>query len=266
MGSIEANDLSYALPGGRPLFEEVNFRVGDGLHVALVGINGIGKSTLFRIIAGDLTPKTGHVRVEGRLGVMRQFADRDPKMTVRRFLLGYAPVAVQKAAAELAEAEAAVASDPSEDANMRYAAALHAWGEVGGYDAEVLWEQCTTASFARSLEDVGRRPVSTLSGGEQKRLALEVLFRSDADVLLLDEPDNFLDIPGKRWLEDKMNSSPRTILYVSHDRALLATTSSRVVTLEAGGAWVHHDSYATYEDARRARLDRIEEETEALPQ
>lgn len=260
MGSIEANSLSYALPGGRVLFKDVNFKVGDGHHVALVGINGIGKSTLFRLIAGDIEAKSGHVRVDGRSGIMRQFADRDPKMTVRRFLLSYMADAVQRAAGELADAECAVEENASPEANLRYANALSRWGEVGGYDAEVLWEQCTTAAFGRSIEEVGHRPVATLSGGEQKRLALEALFRSDADVLLLDEPDNFLDIPGKRWLEEKMNASLRTILYVSHDRALLANTSSRVVTLEAGGAWVHPESYLTYEAARRARLGRIEQE------
>lgn len=92
----------------------------------------------------------------------------------------------------------------SPETNLRYANALSRWGEVGGYDAEVLWEQCTTAAFGRSIGEVGHRPVATLSGGEQKRLALEAFFRSDADVLLLDEPDNLLDIPGKRWLEEKM--------------------------------------------------------------
>ena len=195
MGSIEANNLSYALPGGRVLFKDVNFKVGDGHHVALVGINGIGKSTLFRLIAGDMEAKSGHVRVDGRLGVMRQFADRDPKMTVRRFLLSYSPLVIQTAAAELASAESAVEKDATPETNLRYTSALSSWGEAGGYDAEVLWEQCTTAAFGRSLEEVGHRPVSTLSGGEQKRLALEVLFRSDADVLLLESRTTFSTSP-----------------------------------------------------------------------
>jgi ATPase subunit of ABC transporter with duplicated ATPase domains len=77
---------------------------------------------------------------------------------------------------------------------------------------------------------------------------------------LLDEPDNFLDVDGKRWLEEMMNDSPKTILYVSHDRELLARTSHRVVTLEANGVWVHPGSFAGYHDARDRRLDKIDEE------
>ena len=89
---------------------------------------------------------------------------------------------------------------------MRYAHALAAWGDAGGYDAEVFWDVCLTEAFGVDLGEVGDRPVATLSGGEQKRLALEVLLRGSDDVLLLDEPDNFLDIPGKRWLEQRAPS------------------------------------------------------------
>ena len=81
------------------------------------------------------------------------------------------------------------------------------------------------------------RDLDTLSGGEQKRLVLEALLRGPDEVLLLDEPDNFLDVPGKRWLEGRLAESPKTVLYVSHDRELLANTATRVVTVElrAGG-------------------------------
>jgi ATPase subunit of ABC transporter with duplicated ATPase domains len=110
------------------------------------------------------------------------------------------------------------------------------------------------------MDAAGSRLLTTLSGGEQKRLALEALFRSDADLLLLDEPDNFLDIEGKQWLEKTLNSSLKAILYVSHDRALLTRTSTRVVTIEAGSAWTHPASFATYLEARQERLEKIEEE------
>jgi ATPase subunit of ABC transporter with duplicated ATPase domains len=102
----------------------------------------------------------------------------------------------------------------------------------------------------------------TFSGGEQKRIALEVLLRGEDDILLLDEPDNFLDVPAKRWLERELASSRKTILYVSHDRELLAATATRVVTVEAaastnGSAWTHGGGFATYADARRAYLDKV---------
>ena len=94
-------------------------------------------------------------------------------------------------------------------------------------------------------------------GGEQKRIALEVLLRGDDDVLLLDEPDNFLDVPAKRWLEGELRATRKTILFVSHDRELLAATATRVVTVEASGAWTHGGGFAGYHEAREARLERL---------
>ena len=104
-----------------------------------------------------------------------------------------------------------------------------------------------------------RRPLRTFSGGEQKRLALEALLRSDFDVLLLDEPDNFLDVPGKRWLEAELRASRKTMLFVSHDRELLAATATKIVTVEASGAWTHGSGFAGYHEARQAHLENREQ-------
>ena len=95
------------------------------------------------------------------------------------------------------------------------------------------WDECATRAVGLSLAEVADRPLRTFSGGEQKRLALEVLLRGEADVLLLDEPDNFLDVPAKRWLEGELVASRKTVLYVSHDRELLAATATKIVTVEA---------------------------------
>ena len=103
------------------------------------------------------------------------------------------------------------------------------------------------------------RKLHTLSGGEQKRLALEALLRGPDQVLLLDEPDNYLDVPGKRWLEAALAESQKTVLFVSHDRELLANVADRVVTVEAHGTWVHGGGFATYHEARQARRERLEE-------
>jgi ATPase subunit of ABC transporter with duplicated ATPase domains len=143
---------------------------------------------------------------------------------------------------------------------MRLASAWAHWGDVGGYEAEVLWDECTVASLRGSLDEVGSRPVATLSGGEQKRLVLELLFRGGDDVLLLDEPDNYLDVAGKRWLELRLRDTDKTVLFVSHDRELLERSGAKVVTLEGRGAWTHGDTFATWHDAREDRLARIDEE------
>jgi ATPase subunit of ABC transporter with duplicated ATPase domains len=86
---------------------------------------------------------------------------------------------------------------------------------------------------------------------------LDLLFSSDATVLLLDEPDNFLDVPAKRWLEGLIQNTKKTVLFISHDRALLTEAARSVVTLEGNGAWVHGGSYATYPEAREARQQRL---------
>ena len=98
---------------------------------------------------------------------------------------------------------------------------------------------CTIAALGIPFERARFRELTTLSGGEQKRLALEALLRGPDEVLLLDEPDNYLDVPGKRWLEERLRETPKTVLLVSHDRELLARAADRIVTLEAGGGRQH---------------------------
>jgi ATPase subunit of ABC transporter with duplicated ATPase domains len=137
------------------------------------------------------------------------------------------------------------------------------WGEAGGYEAEVLWDVCTTAALGISFDRCQWRQVRTLSGGEQKRLVLEALLRGPDQVLLLDEPDNYLDVPAKRWLEEQLNATQKTVLYISHDRELLASTATRIVTVELGAAgntvWTHGGGFATYHEARTHRFERFEE-------
>jgi ATPase subunit of ABC transporter with duplicated ATPase domains len=261
MAVIDLADVSYALPGGWTLFEGVTFRVPDGHHAALVGANGIGKSTLLRIIAGLEAASAGDLNVPGRVGLMRQFiGTAEQPTTVRDFLLRYADPNVARSGRELLRAEAALGADADQRAQLAYAHALAAWEEAGGYPVEVVWDRCTHAAFGQGYPECADRHIETLSGGERKRLALEVLFRSDFDILLLDEPDNFLDIEGKRWLEERIRACPKTILFVSHDRAVLAATATRVVTLEGRGAWVHPSGFASYGQAREHRLEKLEEE------
>jgi ATPase subunit of ABC transporter with duplicated ATPase domains len=115
------------------------------------------------------------------------------------------------------------------------------------------------AALGISYERGRDRRVGTLSGGEQKRLVLEALLQGPAEVLLLDEPDNYLDVPGKQWLEEQLAQTRKTVLLVSHDRELLANTAQRIVTVEDGNVWVHGGGFATYAQARRDRIDRLDE-------
>lgn len=264
MGHIEINEVSYTLPDGRPLLGGVTLRVGEGARVALVGPNGAGKTTLFRIVSGDLDAHGGAVTRTGGLGVMPQMIGRvDDDRTLRDVLVDLAPKAVRDAGRELAAAELAMMTADDEPTQMRYAQALADWADARGYEAENDWDRVTDEVLSISFEQAQRREMRTLSGGEQKRLVLSALLRGPEEVLLLDEPDNYLDVPTKRWLEGALVDSPKTILFISHDRELLARTATHVATLEPGAAgataWVHGGGFGTYAEARADRVGRLEE-------
>lgn len=264
MGHVEAAHLEYHLPDGRVLLNDVSFRVGEGASVALVGANGAGKTTLLRLISGELKPHGGTVTVGGGLGVMPQFVGsvRDER-TVRDLLVSVARPRVRQAAEAVDAAELAIMEVDDEAAQMAYAQALADWAEAGGYEAETVWDMCTTAALGVPYEKAQWRMVRTLSGGEQKRLVLEALLRGPDEVLLLDEPDNYLDVPGKRWLEERLNETRKTVLFVSHDRELLARAARKIISVEPGPAgsdvWVHGGGFATYHQARKERFARFEE-------
>lgn len=260
MSHLDVSNISYTLPDGRVLLDDVSFRVGTGQRVALIGANGAGKSTLLKMITGAVTPGSGAITRNGGLGVMSQFLAEG---TVEGLLVSLAPPAVRDAARELARAEARMIELDTTASQVAYANALASWGDAGGYDAEVLWDVCTTAALGVPYEKCRHRSLTTLSGGEQKRVALEALLRGPDELLLLDEPDNYLDVPGKRWLEDQLIASGKGVLYVSHDRELLARTATAIVTLELGAAgntaWIHPGGFATYHQAREQRFTRLDE-------
>jgi ATPase subunit of ABC transporter with duplicated ATPase domains len=260
VGHVEVAHLSHALPDGRVLLDDVSFRAGDGNIVALVGPNGAGKTTLMRVVAGDVPAQSGAVTSSGGLGVMRQFVGgiRD-ETSVRDLLLSIASQRLRDAAARLDAAELVMMERDDEPAQLRYAAALAEWGDAGGYDFEVHADACTVAALGIPFDRCQYREVRTLSGGEQKRLVLESLLRGKAEVLLLDEPDNYLDVPGKLWLEQELVSTPKTVLLVSHDRELLAGCAQRIVTVEDGNVWTHGGGFPTYAQARRDRIERLDE-------
>jgi len=264
MGYIDVNNVSLALPDGRPLLDEVSFRVGEGSVSALIGANGAGKSTLLKIICGEVKADSGAITLDGGLGVMDQFVGhlRDDS-TVRDLLISVARPAVRDAARALDAAEEALIEQDSTERQMAYATALADYGDAGGYDQETVWDVCTIAALGIPFERAKYRAVTSLSGGEQKRLALEALLRGPEQVLLLDEPDNYLDVPGKRWLEQALTTTPKTVLLVSHDRELLARAADRILTLELGAAgntvWTHGGGFDSYHDARRDRMERLDE-------
>ncbi|WP_312178786.1 ATP-binding cassette domain-containing protein [Arthrobacter sp.] len=264
MAHLDVSNIDYFLSDGRQLLSGVSFKVGDGHKTALIGPNGTGKTTLLRIISEDIKPDEGTVARSGHMGIMRQFVGqvRDGS-TVRDLLVSAAPPALAAAARAVDDAEMAMMENDDEPTQMRYAQAIADWGDVGGYEQETVWDEVTMDSLGMPFEKAQYRQASTLSGGEQKRLVLEALFSGPDELLLLDEPDNYLDVPGKRWLEAKLAESKKSVLFVSHDRELLANAATRIVTLEPGingaSAWIHGGGFESYVQAREDRNARFEE-------
>ena len=256
MSSVVVSDLAYAPPGADQIFFDVNFGVSPGEHAAIVGANGAGKSTILKILSGVYEADEGEFTVGGNMLSMTQDVGMSrPDDSLREMLVEVAPKVLRDAGRALIAAETAL-SDGTDD-GMGYAEALGVWGDLGGYELEAQWAAAAQRSVKTPVDDFTRRKVSELSGGERKRLVLDLLLTSGADVLLLDEPDNYLDIPARAWLEDQIRACKSTILMVSHDRALLERVATKIIVIEGAGCWVHGGSYATFPEARAKRQEQL---------
>jgi ATPase subunit of ABC transporter with duplicated ATPase domains len=257
MGHVVVSRLAYAHPGGDLLFSNVSFRVSPGQHVGLVGANGVGKSTLLRVLTGELPADEGEVSVGGIVGYMAQDVGAvDDARSMRELLLSLAPLAVRLAGERVLACEAELAAG-DDAAGMRLGTAIADWSALGGYELEGRWDAACRRIVRAPFDEVAARPAMTLSGGERKRLVLDVLFATDADVLLLDEPDNFLDVPAKLELERVIAATKKTVLMISHDREVLSAAVRSILTLEGNGAWMHSGPYSTYPRAREDRQRRL---------
>ena len=254
MSSIVVSELEYAPPGADSLFFDVGFGVSPGEHAALVGANGVGKSTILRILSGQLQADEGEFALGGTVLTMTQDVGMSrPTDTLRDMLIEVAPPALREAGRAMVLAENAMYAGTSD--GMDYAEALTHWGDLGGYELEAQWAAAARRSVKTPVDDFHTRLVSELSGGERKRLVLDLLLTSNADILLLDEPDNYLDIPTRLWLEEQIKACKSTILMVSHDRTLLERVANKIIVIEGSGAWVHGGSYATFPEARSKRQE-----------
>jgi ATPase subunit of ABC transporter with duplicated ATPase domains len=250
---ISIDGVSFLHPGASTGFDDVSFTVPAGVTAGLIGDNGVGKTTLLRIIAGELEADSGAAVVTGTVRYMPQEVGfRDAAMSVRRLLGSFAPAPLDELSRRIAAAEDALEGGDLE-AGTELGEVLSLWGDLGGYELEAAWDVAARTIVGAGIDEIGDRPARTLSGGERKRLVLEVLLGSSVDVLLLDEPDNYLDIPATCALEERLRASAQTVLLVSHDRELLSAAPSRIVTLEARGAWVHHGAFDTYDAAFERR-------------
>lgn len=263
MTHVEVAHVDYGLPDGRMLLRDVTFRVPSGAVAAIVGPNGSGKTTLLRMMAGEVTPDEGSIVLGGPFAYMRQFVAQSEDATVRDLLVEVSDPVIRSAVRAVDACELALMDDDVEANQLAYAHALSDFADVGGYEAQVRWDEIAMSALDMPFSAIQWRRASSLSGGERKRLVLESYLRGPEAILLLDEPDNSLDVPTKQWLEGRLRQTDKTVILISHDRELLNEVATHVVSVELGAAgntaWVHGGGFATFAQARTDRFTRLEE-------
>src|SRR3954471_10222787 len=233
-------DLTYRI-GRRVLLDHATVTVPAGAHVGLVGRNGTGKTTLFHIIAGEITPEQGQVLISprDRIGRLAQEAPSGPES-----LLDIVLQADTERAKLLAEAETEREPARISEIQLRLA-------DIGAHSAPAR-AAGILAGLGFSHADQQRR-CSEFSGGWRMRVALAATLFAEPDLLLLDEPTNYLDLEGTLWLEDHITRYPRTVMVISHDRDLLDNAVDSILHLEAGKLTFYRGGYTAFERQRRER-------------
>ena len=250
----------YRAFGSQVVLDGASFAVSRSDHVGLIGRNGVGKSTLLRLIMGADRPDRGQVILQPRIriGQVEQDPNLDPTLTVYQSVLDGRPELV-KMEQELRRLEQALGDpDADHDAVLEsYGELQHEFDRLGGHEfhgkaAAVL------AGLGLPL-DTHDRPVQVLSGGQKTRLALARLLLSDPDVLLLDEPTNHLDLEATEWLQAYLQRSQATLIVVSHDRYLLDAVCDHIVEVENGRTESYHGNYESYLTQKAERLEKQRE-------
>ena len=261
--AIEVNNAVFHYPDGTLAVDDISFKVPTGSVTALVGPNGVGKTTMLELIAGDLVLSEGVIRSDSEVAYMRQNPgfDDPATATVLDALALSLPEQLKPIHVRLQKLYAD--NDGSAESGIAIAEALEVWQSLGGYDEEAMWDQTTRAVLSQGVAQAGERKLTELSGGERKGIILRAFMFSSVPTLILDEPDNFLDLFAKAWLEEALRQSAKTILVVSHDRTLLTKAVDRMIVLEHNGNWVHGGNYGTFRDERRKRNEKLARDLDA---
>jgi ATP-binding cassette subfamily F protein 3 len=235
---LHIKDLSYRIEG-RPLFESATAAIPEGHKTGLVGRNGTGKTTLLRLIAGEIAPDGGSIAYpkNARLAHVSQEAPGGPETLLQAVLAAH-----RELAALTSEAE--TASDPHRISEIHT--------RLSDLDAHSAPSRAARILSGLGFDDEAQaRPCAEFSGGWRMRVALAGALFAAPDILLLDEPTNYLDLEGTLWLEDFIQSYPYTVLIVSHDRDLLNKSVDSILHLHDRRLTFYAGGYDRFEDTRR---------------
>ncbi|WP_028136820.1 ABC-F family ATP-binding cassette domain-containing protein [Bradyrhizobium japonicum] len=237
---LSITDLSIRL-AGRLLIDQSSVQITPGSRVGLVGRNGTGKSTLFKVIRGELAAEHGTVTLppRWRIGSLAQEAPNGPESLISVVLK-----ADLERDALLTEAEHA--TDPHRIAEIQTRLV-----DIDAHSAPSRAAAILSGLGFSAADQL--RPCAEFSGGWRMRVALAATLFAAPDLLLLDEPTNYLDLEGTLWLEDHLAHYPRTVIVISHDRDLLESSVDQILHLERGKLTLYKGSYSSFEEQRAAR-------------
>ena len=254
MIDIDVKNLKKSFEVGHDVLSDLSFEINAGEHVGILGANGCGKTTLFKLLCGEYAPDEGTISIHKgrRIGLISQipvypegWTTEDVLREAHRYLRGMA--------ARLSELEELMSADSSPALLDEYDRLSDDFRRLGGWDMDR--ERARVASGLDISEDMRAREFAKLSGGEKTRVNLARLILEDTDILLLDEPTNHLDLRATEWLEDYISHFRGTVLAISHDRWFLDTVARRCIEIVDGRAEFYSGNYSFYTVERQRRFD-----------
>ena len=254
MIDIAVHNLTKFFVIGENLLDGLSFEVQEGECVAILGRNGCGKTTLFKILTGEMDYDDGEIYVNPnkKLGLISQIPQFPEGWTVEEILRSaYLPLLRTKERMNALEQEMAFGGT---DAQLReYDSLVNRFQSGGGYDMDVDTDKvCNGLGITKAQR---AQPFASLSGGEKTRMNLARLLLEKTDILLLDEPTNHLELRSVEWLESYINTIKSTVLVISHDRYFLDRVADRVVEIIDGQGEIYSGNYSFYIEEKQARFN-----------